>query len=369
MGTESEKEKPVRKIIHCDADCFFAALEMREDPSLRNKPIAVGGSEEKRGVISTCNYEARTYGVHSAMASAHAKRLCPDLIIVPHNMELYREASNQMREIFHSYTDLVEPLSMDEAFLDVSDVNHCHGSATLIAKEIRQRIEDTVNITVSAGVAPNKFLAKIASDWVKPNGLTVILPEQVDSFVQQLPVKKIYGVGKVTAEKLKRQGVVTCGDLQKFDEFQLTRSFGSMGLRLYELARGQDERKVKSVWRRKSLSVEHTFPKDLPSLEQCISQLPSLMQQMQARLRRLDKNYRAVKGFVKVKFTDFTVTTIERVGTSISLEDYTSLLAEAFERGNKPVRLLGVGVRLIDLQQDQNQSQLDLFPELAINSV
>lgn len=356
-----------RKIIHCDADCFFAALEMREDPSLRNKPIAVGGSDQKRGVISTCNYEARTYGVHSAMASAHAKRLCPDLVIVPHNFELYRDASNQMREIFHAYTDLVEPLSMDEAFLDVSNSEHCRGSATLMAQEIRQRIEETINITVSAGVAPNKFLAKVASDWQKPNGLTVILPEQVEEFVEQLPVKKIHGVGKVTAEKLKRQGVITCGDLQHYDEFQMAKMFGSMGLRLYQLARGKDDREVKSVWRRKSLSVEHTFPTDLPSVEHCVGELPALIQKMHTRLRRLDKNYRVVKAFLKVKFADFTTTTIERLGTQTGLSDYQSLLEEAFERGNKPVRLLGVGVRLVDLTRDDNVTQLELFPEIALD--
>src|SRR5690606_8889469 len=173
---------------------------MREDPSLRGRPVAVGGAESRRGVISTCNYEARRYGVRSAMPSSHARRLCPDLLIVPPNMPLYKEASIQMREIFHAYTDLVEPLSLDEAFLDVSDTSLCRGSATLIAKDIRQRILNEVGITVSVGVAPNKFLAKIASDWQKPNGLTVIEPGQVAEFVRKLPVNRIYGVGKVTAQ-------------------------------------------------------------------------------------------------------------------------------------------------------------------------
>ncbi|MEX1034068.1 MAG: DNA polymerase IV [Cellvibrionaceae bacterium] len=350
-----------RKIIHCDADCFFAALEMREDPSLRGRPLAVGGSEARRGVISTCNYEARSFGVRSAMPSALAKRLCPDLLIVPSNMDLYREASLRIREIFHAYTDLVEPLSLDEAFLDVSSSPHCQGSATLIAREIRERVREQLNITVSAGVAPNKFLAKIASDWRKPDGLTVIEPTQVTEFVKQLPVNRIPGVGKVTAEKLQRMGVESCSDLQDLDELLLCQNFGTMGLRLYQLCRGRDDRAVKSNWRRQSVSVEHTYPTDLPTLTRCLGELPRLFTQLHSRLRRLDRNYRVVKGFVKVKFADFTTTTLERMGTGVHLEDYRSLCSEAYRRYGQPVRLLGLGVRLVDLQQEQVQRQLALF--------
>jgi len=327
----------MRKIIHCDADCFFAALEMREDPSLMGKPLAVGGASDRRGVISTCNYEARSYGVRSAMPSAHARRLCPDLIIVPSDFALYREASEQMRAIFHSYTDLVEPLSLDEAFLDVSQCRQYRGSATLIAQDIRRRIEDSLGITVSAGVGPNKFIAKVASDWQKPNGLTVITPEQVAGFIEQLPVKRIFGVGKVTAQKLERLGIKTCGDLQLLSDIELVQRLGSMGLRLYELCRGIDEREVKSVWRRKSLSIEHTYANDLPSLNACLSQLPSLFQQLQARLRRLDKHYRVVKGFVKVKFTDFVSTTLESIESGQTLNDYQQLCSQAWLRGERPV--------------------------------
>lgn len=349
-----------RKIIHCDADCFFAALEMREDPSLRDHPIAVGGSEQRRGVISTCNYEARRYGVHSAMASAHAKRLCPQLIILPSNFKLYQEAAQQMRSIFHQYTDLVEPLSLDEAFLDVSDSPQCRGSATLMAEEIRLTIEREIGITVSAGVASNKFLAKVASDWRKPNGLTVVEPHQVDDFIKQLPVKRLFGVGKVTANKLSQMGVHNCADLQQFDKVELSKSFGSMGLRLYELSRGIDDRSVKSQWRRQSLSVEHTYSSDLSDLDRCLSEIPALFMQLHGRLRKLDKAYRVVKGFVKVKFNDFTTTTLERMGSKALLDDYQQLCADAFERGNRPVRLLGLGVRLLDEQQ-QDQRQLCLF--------
>ena len=199
-----------RKIIHCDCDCFYASVEIRDDPSLAGLPVAVGGSPERRGVITTCNYVAREYGVHSAMPSAHARRLCPGLVILPPDFDKYRAASRQIRQIFYDYTDLVEPLSLDEAFLDVSAASACHGSATLIARDIRRRVRAEVGITISAGVAPNKFLAKVASDWNKPDGDFVVLPEQVDAFVAALPVRRISGVGKATAERLSGMGVSIC---------------------------------------------------------------------------------------------------------------------------------------------------------------
>lgn len=352
----------MRKIIHCDADCFFAAIEMRDDPSLRNLPIAVGGGADKRGVISTSNYEARRYGVHSAMPSATARRLCPDLIILPHRMDVYREVSLRMRHIFYEYTDLVEPLSLDEAFLDVTDSPYCDGSATRIAQLIRSRIEQELGITVSAGVAPNKFLAKVASDWKKPNGLFVITPAQIDHFVQQLPVRKIHGVGKATAARLAQLNVKTCGDLQRFSVFELCQRYGQFGQRLYDLSRGRDDRQVIPSRRRKSLSVEHTYPQDLPDLSCCLHQFPELLQTLASRLRRLEDDYQVVKIFVKLKFTDFTSTTIERAGQSLSMADYQALCSQAFERGNhRPVRLLGVGVRFVDLREDQAYYQLDLF--------
>ncbi|MGQ9425454.1 DNA polymerase IV [Gilvimarinus sp. F26214L] len=361
MEGSEQNNQIQRKIIHCDADCFFAAVEMREDPSLRGRPLAVGGASEGRGVIATCNYEARSHGVRSAMPSAQARRLCPDLLIVPPNMNLYRDVSLQIREIFHGYTDLVEPLSLDEAFLDVSQTTQCKGSATLIAQEIRQRIRDQLGITVSAGVAPNKFLAKIASDWRKPDGLTVIEPGGVADFVRDLPVSKIYGVGRVSAQKLHNMGVETCGQLQAVDELSLVRQFGSMGLRLHQLSRGVDDRPVKSTRSRQSVSVEHTYPADLQSVERCLNELPALYMQLRSRLRRLDKRYRVVKAFVKVKFTDFTTTTLERAGTGLNLDDYHNLCSEAWQRRAQPVRLLGLGVRLLDLEDDGLLRQLDLF--------
>lgn len=353
----------MRKIIHCDADCFFAAVEAREDPSLRHRPMAVGGSHDRRGVISTCNYEARSYGVHSAMASAHAKRLCPSLIIVPPNMRLYKQISQQIHSIFYDYTDKVEPLSLDEAFLDVSESDLYQGSATLMAEHIRRRIEEELNITVSAGVAENKFIAKVASDWHKPNGLTVVPPAEVDAFVKNLPVKRVFGVGKVMAGKLRNLGVETCADLQLWSEVDLCQNFGSLGSRLYQLCRGIDNREVVSEWRRKSLSVEHTYPQDLPSVDHCLSQLPNLYGTLISRLDGLDKGYTVAKAFVKVKFANFQTTTMERLGTSMRISDFRSLCVNAVQRGGQPVRLLGLGVRLLD-QSSREQRQLLLFPNL-----
>lgn len=351
----------MKKIIHCDADCFFAAVEMRDDPSLRYRPIAVGGNSDQRGVISTCNYEARAFGVRSAMSSAMAKKLCPDLLILPHRMDAYKEASVQMRHIFYEYTELVEPLSLDEAFLDVTNSEHCEGSATRIAEQIRQRVYDELKLTVSAGVAPNKFLAKIASDWKKPNGLFVITPKAVDSFVLQLPVNKIFGVGKATAARLADINVKTCADLRRYSVFELKQRFGQLGLRLFELCRGIDEREVSASRRRKSLSVENTFPQDLPSLISCLNHLPGLLQQLASRLRRLDDSYLMVKIFVKIKFSDFSQTTIECGSTSLVATEFQQLCRDAYARKELPVRLLGVGVRFVDLREDQPYYQLDLF--------
>jgi len=347
-----------RKIIHVDCDCFYAAIEMRDDPSLASKPLAVGGSAERRGVIATCNYEARAYGVRSAMSSRHALSLCPDLKIVKPRMDAYKEASREIQGIFREYTDLIEPLSLDEAYLDVSDCPHFAGSATRIAQDIRRKVAQRLHITVSAGVAPNKFLAKIASDWRKPNGLFVITPREVEDFVAQLPVSKLHGVGKVTADKLGRLGIVSCLDLREWTKLALVREFGSFGERLFSLARGIDERGVQNDSRRQSISVENTYDKDLPDLASCLSKLPELMETLAGRMERIDDSYRPGKPFVKVKFHDFTQTTLEQAGAGRDLASYQQLLTQAFARGDKPVRLLGIGVRLQDLRGAHEQLEL-----------
>lgn len=359
MQSQANQElKKQRKIIHVDCDCFYAAIEMRDDPSLANRPIAVGGLADRRGVIATCNYEARAYGVRSAMASGHALKLCPDLLILRPRMDAYKEASREIHGIFRTYTDLIEPLSLDEAYLDVSACEHFAGSATRIAQDIRRRVWQQLRITVSAGVAPNKFLAKIASDWNKPDGLFVITPDQVDDFVLALPVTKLHGVGRVTADKLKRLGIHTCADLRSWKRLDLVRDFGSFGERLWGLAHGVDERLVQVESRRQSVSVENTYDRDLPDLAACLERLPELLEQLNGRMARLDSGYRPGKPFVKLKFHDFTQTTLEQAGSGLELEDYADLLAGAFARGKRPVRLIGVGVRLIDLRSGFEQLRL-----------
>ncbi|MGI9250926.1 MAG: DNA polymerase IV [Pseudohongiellaceae bacterium] len=335
-----------RKIIHCDCDCFYASIEMRDNPDLVGKPMAVGGSPERRGVVATCNYEARKFGIHSAMASATARRRCPELIILRPDMEKYRIASQQIHEIFHHYTELIEPLSLDEAYLDVSDCDMLQGSATLIAQAIRDEVRTNIGITVSAGIAPNKFLAKIASDWNKPDGQFVIRPQQVAEFVASLPVKKLHGVGKVTATRMKRLGIHTCADLAKLSEDELAQHFGSFGARLGELSRGIDHRAVETERIRKSVSVENTYAEDLPDLAHCLKEIPPLAQELTARLDRIEAQYEIRKQFVKLKFRDFVSTTVEMVSSNTDMANYNELMARGFERGNKPVRLLGLGVRV-----------------------
>ncbi len=231
----------MRKIIHVDMDCFFAAVEMRDNPALRDIPIAIGGSRERRGVISTANYPARKFGVRSAMPTGMALKLCPHLTLLPGRYEAYKEASRQIQAIFSRYTSLIEPLSLDEAYLDVTDSAHCHGSATLIAQEIRQTIFNELQLTASAGIAPVKFLAKIASDLNKPNGQYVITPADVPEFLRTLPLGKIPGVGKVSAAKLEAMGLRTCEDVQKYDLAMLLKRFGKFGRVLWERSQGIDE--------------------------------------------------------------------------------------------------------------------------------
>ena len=336
-----------RKIIHCDCDCFYASIEMRDNPELVGKPIAVGGFPDRRGVVATCNYEAREFGIHSAMASATARQRCPELIIIRPDMEKYRQASNQIHEIFREFTAVIEPLSLDEAFLDVSNCEQHRGSATLIAQEIRDKVRAEVRITISAGIAPNKFLAKIASDWNKPDGQFVIRPEQVDEFVASLAVKKLHGVGKVTAAKMKRLGIHNCGDLRQLDEEQLQEYFGSFGQRLHELSLGIDNRPVQTDRIRKSVSVENTYATDLPTLKSCIEELPNLKTQLARRLEKLSDDYSIHKQFVKIKFHDFVQTTVEMLSDTASMENFMKLCEDGFARGERPVRLLGMGVRLI----------------------
>lgn len=341
---------------------------MRDDPSLRGRPLAVGGRPDQRGVVATCNYEARRFGVHSAMPMSQAIRRCPELIVVRPSMEKYRVASRQILAIYRDYTEIVEPLSLDEAYLDVSHSPHHQGSATRIAQAIRARIADEVGITASAGVAPNKFLAKIASDWNKPDGLFVILPEQVDAFVAALPVKRLFGVGKVTAEKLHRLQIHTCQDLLAWSLPDLLQRFGKLGKSLYLLCRGIDQREVVVSSERKSVSVEETYNVDLPDLAACQAELPSLYASLTARMQRVQAMEGIQKLYVKIRFADFHHTTVERGSKQLDFDLFAELIETGFLRSQQPVRLLGLGVRLAEESRQPSASvtqrqQLSLFEQ------
>lgn len=358
----------MRKIIHIDMDCYFAAVEMRDFPELRGKPIAVGGRSDRRGVISTCNYEARVFGVRSAMASGYALKLCPDLILVPGRMSVYKEVSVQIRDVFSRYTDLIEPLSLDEAYLDVTDCSQCQGSATLIAEAIRQEIFEVTGLTASAGIAPVKFLAKVASDLNKPNGQYVITPDMISPFVKTLPLSKIPGVGKVTGKKLEDIGLTTCGELQTYPKAELIERFGKFGTVLIERAQGIDEREISPHRERKSVGVETTLAKDIYRLEQCHSVMPQLIQELGARVSRSAKDRTINKQVVKLKFNDFKQTTIEHRSDEMSVKLFYDLLTQALERQQgRGIRLLGVSVGLASQSEVKkneenqvNESQMDL---------
>ena len=340
----------MRKIIHIDMDAFFAAVEMRDNPALRHVPMAVGGSKDRRGVISTSNYEARKYGIRSAMATAHALKLCPHLVLVPGQMSKYKEVSEQVFEIFHEYTDLVEGLSWDEAYLDVTDSPLFYNSATLIAQDIRKKIfERTGGLTASAGIAPNKLLAKLASDYRKPNGQFTVSPEQVDDFIKTVPIERIWGVGKVTASHMHDLGIKTCLDLQAHTRSDLIYHFGKFGDALYDFCRGQDEREVETEHERKSLGTEETFAKDILNYDEMKEHILRMVQELRTDLSRYDG--REIKNLhVKIKYFDFKQTTIERQ-MPFSEENFLYLLEERWTQDPRPVRLLGVGVKFEDTKE------------------
>lgn len=345
----------MRKIIHIDMDCFYAAVEMRDNPALREVPIAIGGSRESRGVISTCNYPARAFGVRSAMPTGQALKLCPQLVLLRGNMEKYRQVSQQIQSIFHRFTDKVEPLSLDEAYLDVSDNRLFRGSATLLAEHIRQTILLETGLTASAGVAPNKFLAKVASDENKPNGLCVVSPDRVDQFVANLPLRKIPGVGQKTSERLAKLGLYICADVQTADIVVLLREFGSFAELLRERSRGVDEREVKSDRERKSIGVEHTFSKDLHALADLDAPLQRLFEKLERRVEGNEAVGLVRKLGVKLKFQDFQQTTLERSAVPLCFDQFRSLLADAWPRAEgRSVRLVGIHVGLKSQTQQLN---------------
>jgi DNA polymerase-4 len=350
------KDAKLRAIIHLDMDCFYAAIEVRDRPSLRGKPVGVGGARDRRGVLTTCNYEARKFGVRSAMPTFMAMQRCPDLIVLPTRFDVYRREAAVLRGILHRFTSLIEPLSLDEAYLDVTEHPRAPGP---LAQVIRGTIFRKTKLTSSAGIGPNKLIAKIASEINKPNGQFEVTPEQVPEFMEKLPVRKIWGIGEKSERKLEELSVKTCGELQRFSRPELVDLFGKFGLDLYDLCRGIDDRPVEPDRPRKSLSTEETFAVDLTTLEQCEEKLEELFQDLMADLAQKESTREVTKIFVKLKFNDFTRTTAERVDLAPTLEDFRSLLAEAFARTGKPVRLIGVGVRFAETMPES--AQLDLL--------
>jgi len=349
--------KATRRIIHIDMDCFYAAVEMRERPELRDKPIAVGGSSG-RGVLTTCNYPAREYGVRSAMPVFKARELCPRLIILPVRFDLYRAASRQIRDIFRRYTEQIEPLSLDEAYLDVS---HLKQRGAEIAENIRAEIRSETGLTASAGIAPNKLVAKIASDWNKPDGQLVVPPSCVEAFMRELPVRRIWGIGPKSAARMNEMGIATCGDLQQFDQADLVERFGSFGFELHSLCRGIDERPVEANRIRKSLSNERTFSVNLEELAECREALRRQHAELMDDLRAGAADRTIRKVFVKLKFADFQRTTAEMPATQPELGKFESLLKDAWGRSGQPVRLLGLGVRFAETGDHAEQLEF-AFP-------
>ncbi|MGI9088690.1 MAG: DNA polymerase IV [Chthoniobacterales bacterium] len=336
-------------------DCFYAAIEVRDRPELKGKPVGVGGARDRRGVLTTCNYEARKFGVHSAMPTFMALQRCPKLVILPTRFDVYRRESAAIRSILHRFTALVEPLSLDEAYLDVSEHPGAPGP---LAQIIRQLIFQKTKLTASAGIGPNKLIAKIASDLKKPNGQYEVSAAQVPEFIAKLSVRKLWGIGHVTEQKLERLGVSTCSDLQRFSRAELSEHFGKFGLELYDQCRGHDDRAVEPDRERKSLSNEETFASDLATVEECEEKLPELFAELAADFAQKEAARVVTKIFVKLKFSDFTRTTVERAGLPFSLENLRSLLREGFARTGKSVRLLGVGVRFAEREMAEAQLPL-----------
>jgi len=341
-------------------DAFYVSVEIRDNPELANKPVAVGGKSTSRGVLSTCNYIAREYGIHSAMPTITALRKCPNLIIVPGRMEVYKAISEQLRAIFARYTDKVEPLSLDEAYLDVTACQMFKGSATLIAEDIRSTIANELNLTASAGIAPIKYLAKVASDLNKPDGQYVIPPDQVLSFITTMPLSKIPGVGKVTFEKLKASGLMQGADIIKCDKFTLISMFGKLGQSLWQKCHGIDNREVECFRLRKSLGIERTFTHDISDVAELKKfMLEHLVPELTQRAEKYLVDREIIKLGVKVKFTDFHQTTKEFKYHDYDNNIFCILLKDALKRGKgKAVRLIGIHISLNEATI-KNQKQIE----------
>jgi DNA polymerase-4 len=354
----------LRRILHIDMDAFYASVEQRDNPALRGRPVVVGGDPDKRGVVAAASYEAREFGVKSALSMSRAVRLCPSLVIVRPDFAKYKAVSKQVFDLYRSVTPLVEPLSLDEAYLDVSENAWQEPLGATVARRLKAAIRETTGLTASAGVAPNKFLAKIASGWKKPDGLTVIAPERVESFLQGLPVDALWGVGPVTAKRLRERGIEKLTDVRGIDARVLNDAVGSLAPWLQQLARGIDERPVISEHEPKSSGSENTFATDLTNLDEIRNELTLMARDAATWLGRHHLVARTVT--IKVRYNDFT--TITRSHTEQATSDTASIVARAVrllartEAGLRPIRLLGVSVHNLsdplDVEQDPRQPAL-----------
>ena len=346
---------PIRKIVHVDMDAFFASVEQRDNPELRGKPIAVGGGSE-RGVVAAASYEARPFGVRSAMSGRQAKKLCPELIFVSSNFDRYKEASNQIREVFYEYTDLVEPLSLDEAYLDVTENKKGMVSASQIASEIRQQIHAKTQLTASAGISINKFLAKVASDINKPNGQKTIPPEEVLPFLETLDIRKFHGIGKVTADKMYRLGIYTGADLKKRPIEELSEKFGKSGAYYFQVVRGIHSSPVRATREAKSVGAERTFTENLSSEIYMEERLKEIVKALQKRMGKSKVAGKTIT--LKIKYSDFVVQTRSKTlpfyiaDGSLILEEATALLYQ--EKLQNSVRLLGISLSNFKTEKEQD---------------
>lgn len=359
--SDSAPSDPPRRILHVDMDAFYASVEQRDRPELRGLPVIVGGSPDSRGVVCTASYEARKFGVHSALPASQAKRLCPEGIFIRPDFERYKAASRIVHEIFHRYTDQVEPLSLDEAFLDVTENKRGIESGTWVAEAIRKDVFQETQLTCSAGVAPSKFVAKVASDLRKPNGIVVIPPSKVAEFVRALPVRKVPGIGPVTERACKDRGIHTCGDFLRYNDATLTSWFGRTGRHFARLARGEDNRPVVAGSERKSCSIEDTFPRDLSGWDAIDEQLQLLARELSARMQRHALLGKTVT--VKVRFSDFRTATRSRTVTEPTADEGALLtaareLVRSTDAMTLPIRLLGVGFTHLSADNGQRQSTL-----------
>jgi len=353
-----------RKIIHIDMDAFFAAVEQRDFPELKGRPVIVGGRPDSRGVVAASSYEARQFGIYSAMPCSRAYQLCPHAVFVRPRFSAYKQVSEDIHTIFHEYTEVIEPLSLDEAYLDVTDINLCNGSASLMAKEIRAKILHEIQLTASAGISYNKFLAKLGSDQNKPDGQFVIKPGEAERFLHDLPIGRFYGIGKVTEARMKSYGIHTGGDLKNKSLLQLQKLVGNSAEYYYDIARGIDHRTVCSQRVRKSLGSETTFQQDIADVEEMLQQLLSLLDEVLDSLSQ--RELMAYTLTLKVKYSDFTqVTRSYTADCIISQREKAAAIIPALlaktEVASRKVRLLGISFSNLVKDEEALNDQLQLF--------